>query len=70
MPKLKTKKAAAKKVKVTGRGKILRRKTGQNHYNRKDTGQEGMSKRKDVRLFAADEKNVLRALPSKKKQRG
>lgn len=70
MPKLKTKKAAAKKVKVTGTGKILRRKTGQNHYNRKDTGKQGMEKRKDLRLFKADEKNMMRALPSKKSQRG
>jgi len=70
MPKLKTKKSVAKKVKVSSKGKVLRRKTGQNHYNRKDTGREGMQKKKDVRLFPADEKNVLRALSNKKKQRG
>ena len=70
MPKLKTKKAAAKKVKVTGTGKILRRKTGQNHYNRKDTGKQGMEKKRDIRFFKADEKNMMRALPSKKSQRG
>lgn len=69
MPKLKTKKAAAKRVKVTGTGKVTRRKTGHNHYNRKDTGREGMEKQGDVRLFAADEKNILRALPSKSSRR-
>jgi large subunit ribosomal protein L35 len=69
MPKLKTKKAVAKRVKVTGTGKITKRKAGQNHYNRKETGQEGMAKKGDVRLFAADEKNMLRALPSKSSRR-
>jgi ribosomal protein L35 len=69
MPKLKTKKAAAKRVNVTGTGKITRRETGHNHYNRKDTGREGMQKNGDVRLFSADEKNMLRALPSKSSRR-
>ncbi|MFA5994060.1 MAG: 50S ribosomal protein L35 [Parcubacteria group bacterium] len=69
MPKLKTKKAAAKRVKVTGTGKVTRRITGHNHYNRKDTGREGMAKGGDVQLFKADEKNMLRALPSKSSRR-
>lgn len=69
MPKLKTKKAAAKRVHITGTGKVMRRTTGHNHYNRKDTGVEGMAKNKDVRLFKADEQNMLRALPSKSARR-
>ena len=69
MPKLKTRKAAAKRVKVTGTGKVTRRITGHNHYNRKDTGREGMEKNGDVQLFKADEKNMLRALPSKSARR-
>ena len=69
MPKLKTKKAAAKRVKVTGTGKVTKRKVGQNHYNRKETGREGMEKKGDVRLFKADEQNMLRALPSKSSRR-
>lgn len=63
MPKLKTNKAVAKKIKLTGRKKALRRKTGQNHFNSKETGKEGRSKRRDSRLFRADERNVLKALP-------
>lgn len=69
MPKLKTRKAAAKRVKVTGTGKLTKRKAGQNHYNRKETGREGMEKKGDVRLFKADEQNMLRALPSKSSRR-
>lgn len=62
MPKLKTYKALAKKVKVTAGRKVLRRATGQNHYNAKDTGNEVRSKRGDVRVPRAEEKHILRAL--------
>lgn len=58
-----------KRVKVTGSGKVTRRITGHNHYNRKETGREGMAKQGDVRLFKADEANMLRGLPSKSAQR-
>jgi len=63
MPKIKTHKASSKKFKVTKKKKVTRRKTGQNHYNSKETGKEGRNKKGDHRLFKGDEKNVLRALP-------
>jgi large subunit ribosomal protein L35 len=66
MPKLKTNKSVIKKVRLTKKKKVMRRKTGQNHYNSRDNGQEGRVKRKDVRLFRADEVNVLKALPYSK----
>jgi ribosomal protein L35 len=63
MPKMKTNKSVAKKVKITKNKKVLRRTTGQNHYNSKETGDQGRAKKKDRRLFKADEKNVVAALP-------
>jgi len=66
MPKLKTNKSVVKKVRLTKKRKVMRRKTGQNHYNSKENGQEGRIKRNDVRLFKADEVNVLKALPYSK----
>ena len=64
MPKLKTKKAAAKKVKITKKKKVIRRKSGQNHYNSKETGKKGREKKSDSRLFKTDEANYLkRGLP-------
>jgi ribosomal protein L35 len=63
MPKLKTKKCLVKRVKVTKCKKVLRRTTGQNHYNSKETGAVGRQKKGDLRLFKADEANVLKALP-------
>lgn len=67
MPKLKTKKSVVKKIKLTKNKKALRRKTGQNHYNSKDTGQAGRSKKKDSRLFKTDENNIIKAMPYIKK---
>ncbi len=61
MPKQKTKKALIKKIRVTKSKKVLRRYTKQNHYNSKQTGNLKRKKRKDVRLFKGDEKNVLKA---------
>jgi len=63
MPKLKTNKSVAKKVKVTGKRKVLRRKTNQNHFNSKDSGKVGQRKRMDVTLFKTDAQNVLKSLP-------
>lgn len=60
---MKTKKSVIKKVKITKHKKVLRRSTGQNHYNSKETGAEGRAKKKDKRMFKADEKNVVAALP-------
>ncbi|HEX8974297.1 MAG TPA: 50S ribosomal protein L35 [Patescibacteria group bacterium] len=63
MPKIKTKKSVIKKVKITKNKKVLRRSTGQNHYNSKESGAEGRAKKKDQRLFKGDEKNLVAALP-------
>ena len=62
MPKMKTRKALVKKVKITKGRKVIRRTTGQNHFNAKCTGKETRNKRQDQRLFKTDEKNVLKAL--------
>jgi ribosomal protein L35 len=62
MPKMKTPKALSKKVRITKSGKAMRRFTKQNHYNSKQTGDFKRRKRRDVRLFKADEKNVIKAL--------
>ena len=64
MPKLKTKKSVVKKVKITGKGKVLRRYTKQNHYNSRQTGKFKRKKRGDKPLFKTDAKNILKALPN------
>ncbi len=62
MPKMKTRRALAKKVKITGTGKVLRRATGQNHFNAKESGKITRKKRNDVVIAKAEAKNIRRAL--------
>ena len=62
MPKLKTHKAISKKVKVTGSGKLVRRATGQNHYNSHEGGNVTRAKRRDQGFFPADAKNIADAI--------
>jgi len=63
MPKLKTKKAISKKVKITKNKKVFRLYTKQNHYNSRETGKFKRLKRRNQKLSKADKKNVLKALP-------
>lgn len=63
MPKLKTKKAVAKKVRVTAGKKLIRRHTKQSHLNAKQTGKFRRKKRSDLRLFKTEEKNMMRGIP-------
>ena len=41
----KTKKALLKRIKVTGRRKLMKRPPGQNHFNAKDSGNDSRKKR-------------------------
>lgn len=63
MPKQKTRKAVAKKVKVTGAKKLVRRHTKQNHYNSRQSGNATRKKRRDLSIFESDAKNIIKALP-------
>ncbi len=63
MPKLKTRKSVAKKVKLTGSGKMKTRATGQNHYNSRATGKETRAKRHDNDVYPAVAQNIKRAFP-------
>jgi len=62
MPKMKSNRALLKKIKLSKGGKVLRRKTGQNHFNAKESGAITRAKRRDVRLFKTDEANIKKAL--------
>jgi len=59
---MKTKKALSKKVKVTKKGKVLRRHTKQNHGNAKQAGNFKRHKRKDVQVLGADAQNMRKAM--------
>ncbi len=46
---LKTKKAFSKRIKVTGSGKVLKRRPHQDHFNAKESGSRTRGKRGFVR---------------------
>ena len=65
MPKLKTHKGAAKRFKKTGTGKVVHRKTGQDHFNSRDTGKNTKNQRRDVSMSKTNNKNILPLITSK-----
>jgi large subunit ribosomal protein L35 len=63
MPKLKTRKAAAKRFRATGTGKIVRRKAFKNHLLEHKTTDKKRKFSKMVLVDERDEKNVRLMLP-------
>jgi large subunit ribosomal protein L35 len=63
MPKLKTRKAAAKRFRATGSGKIVRRKAFKNHILEKKTSSRKRNLSKMAVVNERDEENVRLMLP-------
>jgi len=63
MPKIKTKRGAAKRFKKTGSGKIIRSKAFGNHILTKKTTKRKRSIRKSAVLNSANVKSVSRLIP-------
>ncbi len=62
MPKLKTRKAVAKRFKITAKKKVLHRMSGQNHFNSKEPSKITLKKRRDKELTGKLAKNVLKEI--------
>ncbi|HLH73161.1 MAG TPA: 50S ribosomal protein L35 [Chloroflexota bacterium] len=63
MPKLKTHKAAAKRLKVTGSGKIMRMKGLRGHLRRNRSARAKSQYDKMFPVAPADEKRLRRLIP-------
>ncbi len=63
MPKIKTKRSAAKRFKVTGSGKIMFRKPGKSHILTKKSRKRKRNLRKPGILSDAMMKQIKRMLP-------
>lgn len=63
MPKLKTRKAAAKRFRATGSGKIVRRKAFKNHILEKKTSKRKRNLSQMAVVNERDEQNVRFMLP-------
>ena len=62
MPKMKTDKGAAKRFKITGTGKIRRRKAFMNHLLEKKPSTRTRRLKRETELSPADRKQVKRLL--------
>ncbi len=62
MPKVKTNKAVAKRVKVTARGKVLKRKPGSGHLKSRKSPSQIRRFRKESELSPAFSKQAKRML--------
>ena len=63
MPKLKTRKAAAKRFRATGSGKIMRRKAYKSHLLQHKSTKRKNRLSKPVVVHEGDEENVRKMLP-------
>lgn len=63
MPKIKTKKAIAKRFKITKNGKVIKRSTGQAHFNARATGNAKRNKRSDSLISAVTHKTIKKLMP-------
>ena len=63
MPKLKTSRAAAKRFKVTGTGKLVRNKAYKSHILTKKSTKRKRNLRKATIVDAANFKNMKKILP-------
>jgi large subunit ribosomal protein L35 len=62
MPKMKTHKGAKKRTKVSGTGKIMRKKANASHLLSKKSGKRKRSLRGNHALAGGDAKNLKKAL--------
>lgn len=61
--KLKTKKLLSKRVKITGKKKIMIRRGGQDHFNSRESGKVTKNKRRDHELSSVNKAAVKKLLP-------
>lgn len=64
--KLKTHKATAKRIKLTKgkkKRKILSKKSGQDHFNARESGRVTRNKRRRKAIAKADARNIRRQIP-------
>lgn len=63
---MKSHKAVSKRFKVTKKGKILKRKAGQNHFNGREDGTTVRNKRRDIQVTGANVKTLKQLVQSSK----
>ncbi|MDF1498597.1 MAG: 50S ribosomal protein L35 [Patescibacteria group bacterium] len=60
--KIKTRKAVAKRFKVTKKGKVISRTANQDHFNSRESGNKTRQKRSDKQITSGIKKAIKRQL--------
>lgn len=68
--KQKTKKAAAKRFKITSKGKVRHLKAGQAHFNARATGNQTRRKHVEGKVDSTDAGRISRLLPYSQNTKG
>lgn len=63
MPKIKTHKATAKRITITKTNKLRQRKTGQDHFNARESGNTVRAKRRDINTSKSYIKTIKQLMP-------
>ncbi len=63
MPKLKNHKSIAKRFKITKKGKIIKKKAGQDHFNARESGNITKAKRRSVNVSKSISKQLKSLMP-------
>jgi len=63
MPKIKTHKATVKRFKKTATNKLKQRKSGQDHFNARESGNTTRKKRRDISTTKTLEKTIKQLTP-------
>jgi large subunit ribosomal protein L35 len=58
MPKIKTHKSISKRFKVTKTGKVIKRTSGQGHFNSREPGSVTRAKRRDTEMSQSYQKTI------------
>jgi large subunit ribosomal protein L35 len=62
--KLKTHKTISKRIKLTKRGKLLKRKGGQDHFNARESGNVTRNKRRDIGVSDSFARSLKQLMPN------
>lgn len=65
--KIKTHKATAKRFRVTAKGKLMKRTSGQDHFNSRESGVTTRRKRRDVEIAKVNVTAIHKLVPSSKR---
>ncbi|MFZ5364937.1 MAG: 50S ribosomal protein L35 [Patescibacteria group bacterium] len=63
MGKMKTTQAVNKRIKITKNKKVIARRSGQDHFNTRDTGKQVRLKRSDIQMSKTVNKLLKQAMP-------